>query len=183
MTSEVPEIKLAKLRVTALIEKIHCWSFIVLVNLYCSLMKRNSVTIKSNLFMLLSTGLQCLKETNQVDEFFVLFVKLYFSSTFNYVQLNYNFPDINVCSLHSALHFRLPRVSSRTHPKNSTNVVKKKVVRSWKGAPKKVPLTVKKNLEVESKKRKKIYDFRRTSTWNGKISDFCVYSRTYWRTT
>ena len=125
MTSEVPEIKLAKLRVTALIEKMHCWSFIVLVNLYCSLMKRNSVTTKSNLFMLLSTGLQCLNKKNQVDEFFVLFVKLYFSSTFNYVQLNYNFPDINVCSLHSALHFRLPCVSSRTHPKNSTNVVKK----------------------------------------------------------
>ena len=75
-----------------------------------------------------------------------------------------------------------PCVSSRTHPKSSTNVVKK-VGRSWKGAPKKVPLTVKKNLEVESKKRKNIYDFRRTSTWNGKISDFCVYSRTYWRTT
>ena len=28
MTSEVPEIKLAKLRVTALIEKMHCWSYI-----------------------------------------------------------------------------------------------------------------------------------------------------------
>ena len=53
----------------------------------------------------------------------------------------------------------VPCVSSRTHPKNTTNVVKKKVVRSWKGAPKKIPLTVKKNLEVESKKPKKYMIF------------------------
>ena len=80
------------------------------------------------------------KKKNQVDEFFVLFVKLYFSSTFNYVQLNYNFPDINVqnvCSLHSALHFQLPRVSSRTHPKNSTNVVKKRLCDLERARPKK----------------------------------------------
>ena len=140
MTSEVPEIKLAKLRVIALIEKIHCCTFIVLVNLYCSLMKRNSVTTKSNLYIyVIKYWFTMFKKENQVDEFFVLFVKLYFSSTFNYVQLNYNFPDINVCSLHSALHFRLPCVSSRTHPKNSTNVVKKRLCDLERARPKKFP--------------------------------------------
>ena len=49
------------------------------------------------------------RKKTKLMNFFVLFVKLYFSSTFNYVQFNYNAPDVNVSSLHSALGFRLPK--------------------------------------------------------------------------
>ena len=73
--------------------------------------------------------------------------KLYFSSAFNYVQLNYKFLP---CIFHSLLTSKLvvPYVSSRTHPKSSPRVVAKKSLcnlgraRSQKGV---FPLAQEKN--------------------------------------
>ena len=66
--------------------------------------------------------------------FFVF--RLYFSSTFNYVQLNYKFL---ACIEQSLLASKMvaPCVSSRTHPKKVVHgQEKKKLVRSCKGPPK-----------------------------------------------
>ena len=65
-------------------------------------------------------------------------------------------------------------VSSRTHPKNSTNVVKKGCS-ILKGRAQKGSINRQEKLGGRVQKPQKIYDFRRTRTWNGKISDFCVY--------
>ena len=65
-----------------------------------------------------------LKEKKQVDEF-LLFVKLYFSSTFNYAQLSYNNLNKKLSSWSAIISSHLtskkvaPCVSSRTHPKSS----------------------------------------------------------------
>ena len=156
MTSKVPEIKHVKS--------------------YCSnrkntLMKKHCVD-QPLLFIpekqlrseqLFITGL---KEKKQVDEF-LLFVKLYFSSTFNYAQLSYNnlnkkFPcrSAIICS-HPTSKKVAPCVSSRTHPKTSK---KKRRKKPWvtgdleRARPKEMfPLTFKKKVEVEPKNRKNIW--------------------------
>ena len=156
MTSKVPEIKHVKS--------------------YCSnrkntLMKKHCVD-QPLLFIpekqlrseqLFITGL---KEKKQVDEF-LLFVKLYFSSTFNYAQLSYNnlnkkFPcrSAIICS-HPTSKKVAPCVSSRTHPKTSK---KKRRKKPWvtgdleRARPKEIfPLTFEKKVEVEPKNRKNIW--------------------------
>ena len=117
MTSKVPEIKLVKSYCSN--RNIHRWSGILLINLYCLFLKSHSVTT-------IITGL---KEKEQVDEF-LLFVKLYFSSTFNYAQLSYNnlnkkFSCSAIISSQPTSKKVAPCVSSRTHPKSSTKYVEK----------------------------------------------------------
>ena len=94
--------------------------------------------------------------------------KLYFSSTFNYVQLNYKFlACIEQSLLASKLVWCHAFLQERTQ--KSIPWVGKKLVGSWEGAPKNMCChSLKKKMEVESKKLKN-NDFRRTSTWNEKL--------------
>ena len=77
-----------------------------------SFLRINSVTTSSNLSKLFSAGLinkkneKKNKQTNKLM-IYLSFVKLYFSSTFNYVQFNYINLNINVSALPSAPHVRL----------------------------------------------------------------------------
>ena len=100
--------------------------------------------------------------------------KLYFSSTFNYVQLNYKFL---LCILHSLPTSKLvvPCVSSRTHPKVVQGQWEKKACVILGGrAPKKVSFHwLRKKMEVESKKKNE--KKWRSSTWNGKLV-ICVFA-------
>ena len=95
-----------------------------------SFLRINSVTTSSNLSKLFSAGLinkkneKKNKQTNKLM-IYLSFVKLYFSSTFNYVQFSDIKLDIKVPVLPSSPH--VPCVSSRTHPKRSKKVEKSRV--------------------------------------------------------
>ena len=108
----------------------------------------------------------------------LLFPKLYFSSTFNYLQLNYNNPNINISSFTQHFTCDFQKGSSMRFFKNASKKGKRRKnsrVRSWEGAP--CFDSMQKKVAVESIKRKNIW-FRSTSTWNEKL-----VSRTRWRDT
>ena len=73
---------------------------------------------------------------------YLSFVKLYFSSTFNYVQFNDIKLDIKVPVPPSAPHVRLPSrqyyAFLQERIQNALKRSKKSHVRSWEGAPKKM---------------------------------------------
>ena len=98
------------------------------------------------------------KKTNKQTSkllIYLSFVKLYFSSNFNYVQFNHINLDIKVPALPSAPHVRLPNrpcVSSRTHPSCKKEAIlrgraQKKCAsinprKKWRKSPKKVNLLI-----------------------------------------
>ena len=173
MTAEVPEIKLVKLLMISLTEKYTHDATLYWSDIYCLLQKGNRVTTKM-LFKLFSTGV---KEEKQADEFLFCFSTLFFHQLLiTYNSITNFYPAYStplrlpswLC--HAFLQERIQKSSPRA---------RKKLVRSWEGAPKKMCFhSLKKKNGGRVQKIEKKDDFRRTSTWNEKLV-ICVCSKTH----
>ena len=138
-----------------------------------SFLRINSVTTSSNLSKLFSAGLINKKkwkekQTNKLM-IYLSFVKLYFSSTFNYVQFNHIKLDVRVPVLPSAPHVRLPNRQCHAFlQERLQNAVKRS--KNWKpcaisrGRAQKMCVHSLLKKVAEESKKDKLIDFRRT--WN-----------------
>ena len=140
-----------------------------------SFLRINSVTTSSNLSKLFSAGLinkkneKKNKQTNKLM-IYLSFVKLYFSSTFNYVQFNHIKLDVKVPVLPSAPHVRLPNRQCHAFlQERLQNAVKRS--KNWKPcaisrgrAQKMCVHSLLKKRGGGVQKTDKLIDFRRT--WN-----------------
>ena len=151
MTTEVPEIKLVKLLMISLLEKYTHDATLYWSDIYCLLQKGNPVTTKI-LFKLFSAGV---KEKKQA---------LFCFSTLFFISYKLRTTQSQISTQHIALpcDFQVG-CATRFFKNASKKVVQeqgKKLVRSWEGAPKKMCFhSLKKKMEVESKKLKKMMIF------------------------
>ena len=97
---------------------------------------------------------------------YLSFAKLYFSSTFNYVQFNHINLDIKVSALPSALHVRLPNRQCHAflqeRIQNAVRKGRKKPCAILKGRAQKMCVHSPKKKVAEESKKDKLVDFRRT---------------------
>ena len=154
MTTEVPEIKLVKLLMISLLEKYTHDATLYWSDIYCLLQKGNPVTTKI-LFKLFSTGVKEKKTSWWISLLFFNFIFHQLSITYNSIT-NFYPAYITPLRLPSWLcHAFLQERSQKSSPR-----ARKKLVRSWEGAPKKMCFhSLKKKMEVESKKLKKMMIF------------------------
>ena len=161
MTAEVPEIKLVN-RKNTLITR-HC---VGQTFVYCR--KATPLQQKCNLYTLFSAGAK--GKINKLRNFSFVF-KLYFSSTFNYVQLNYKFLSLTSFRLpgwrcHAFLQERIQKSSPRAGRKAC-------VILGGRAQRDVFPFTQEKNGGIVQKMKNN--DYWCTSTWN-ENQVICVFA-------
>ena len=154
MTTEVPEIKLVKLLMISLLEKIHSWRDIVLVRHLLFIAERQP-RYNKNLIQIIQYWCKGEKTSWWIS-------LLFFNFIFHQLLITYN----SITNFYPAYSTPLRLPSWLCHAflqeriQKSSPRARKKLVRSWEGAPKKMCFhSLKKKMEVESKKLKKMMIF------------------------
>ena len=154
MTTEVPEIKLVKLLMISLLEKIHSWRDIVLVRHLLFIAERQP-RYNKNLIQIIQYWCKGEKASWWIS-------LLFFNFIFHQLLITYN----SITNFYPAYSTPLRLPSWLCHAflqeriQKSSPRARKKLVRSWEGAPKKMCFhSLRKKMEVESKKLKKMMIF------------------------